>query len=102
MNVQQLVNDLRRRGITLEPAGDKLRWRGPKGAMTPELLERLRQHKPEVLEYLRWKQQLFSYPLPVTHDLGTEDPLDYAWDNERREWVYRPGWWRSIPGRRLH
>ena len=47
----QLVQALRARGVTLEPAGDRLRVR-PASALSAEELETLRQVKPEVLRLL--------------------------------------------------
>ncbi|MEW6457620.1 MAG: hypothetical protein AB1441_00900 [Bacillota bacterium] len=95
MNVNELIWELQRRGITLEPAGDKLRWRGPKGAMTPELLDQLRDHKAEVLGLLQQgPDRLFPYPLPETLALGGVDPLDFRYCPERRQMILDPGWWR--------
>ena len=47
----ELVQALRARGVTLEPAGDRLRVR-PASALSAEELEALRQVKPEVLRLL--------------------------------------------------
>jgi TubC N-terminal docking domain len=52
MNMSTLLSDLARRGIQLEAHGDKLRF-FPPSALTPDLLERLKAHKPEVMEYLQ-------------------------------------------------
>ena len=46
-----LLIDLTRRGIELVPCGDWLRYR-PRSAMTPDLAERLRAHKAELLAIL--------------------------------------------------
>lgn len=43
-----LVADLVWAGVRLEAAGDNLRYR-PQSAMTADLVERLRDHKPELL-----------------------------------------------------
>ena len=51
MSVAALVKMLRARGVTLEPRGDKLRVR-PAGAVRPEEVEALRQHKATVLALL--------------------------------------------------
>ncbi len=39
-------------GIELWTEGGKLRFRGPKGALTPDLRDRLKNHKTELIEYL--------------------------------------------------
>jgi len=47
-----IVADLARRGIRLEPRGDRLRIH-PRSAMTPELVARLASRKAELLAWLR-------------------------------------------------
>jgi hypothetical protein len=49
----KIVRALRDRGVTLAADGNQLRFRGPKGAVTPRLLQELRDRKAEVLEFLR-------------------------------------------------
>ncbi|MDP8952105.1 MAG: hypothetical protein M3N18_07700 [Actinomycetota bacterium] len=51
MVLPELLREIENRGVTLEPAGDRLRFR-PKRNLTPELVEGLRQHKAEILERL--------------------------------------------------
>ena len=51
MNATDILGELERRGVHLEVAGDKLRWR-PKEAVTPELVEALKQWKPEIIAAL--------------------------------------------------
>jgi len=50
--VRTLIDECTRRGIHLEPAGDKLRYKAPKGALTPDLVAELKRHKPKILEAL--------------------------------------------------
>ena len=52
MNADQLLGELRARGVVLEAAGDRLRVDAPRGAITPELREALTAHKAEVLALL--------------------------------------------------
>jgi TubC N-terminal docking domain len=49
MTPAELVADLNSRGITLTVNGDKLKCRGREAALTPELLETLREHKSEIM-----------------------------------------------------
>lgn len=51
MNATEILSELERRGVHVEVAGDKLRWR-PKEAVTPELVEALKQWKPEIIAVL--------------------------------------------------
>lgn len=50
--VANLLDDLQRRGIELQAAGDKLRYR-PVEAVADELRDRLGRHKAKLLERLR-------------------------------------------------
>jgi hypothetical protein len=60
LSASRLVADLRARGITLFPEGGTVRCRAPKGALTPELRELLRQRKAEVLEALQRESAVSS------------------------------------------
>lgn len=50
--VAELLAELTRRGVTLEPRGDSLAFH-PRAKVTGELRERLQQHKGEILSLLR-------------------------------------------------
>ena len=52
MTAAELLRELRRRGVKLTVNGDRLRYEAPRGALTPELLEAMRQHKPELMRML--------------------------------------------------
>jgi hypothetical protein len=52
MSAAQLLHDLKQMGVHLEVAGERLRY-SPKAALTPEVLERLRRYKFELLAILR-------------------------------------------------
>jgi hypothetical protein len=49
MNVTELLSELVRRGVKVSVDGDQVRFRGPKNALTPELIGRLGKRKPEIL-----------------------------------------------------
>ncbi len=51
MNLTPLLADVARLGIRLEARGDALRFH-PRSAVTPELAERLKAHKAELLALL--------------------------------------------------
>jgi len=51
-NVAELLGELTRRGVRLEPRGDALAF-FPRHKVPRELRERLQQHKPQLLELLR-------------------------------------------------
>ena len=49
----QVLAVLKSRGVVLEPHGNKLHYRAPKGVLTPELRRALEEHKAEVLTLLK-------------------------------------------------
>ena len=65
MTATEILTELERRGVHLELAGDKLRWR-PKEAITPDLVEALRQSKAEIIAALTSSKTtgLGQYPGP--------------------------------------
>lgn len=52
MSGTTLLEDLTRHGVKLWAEGGELRCRGPKKALTPEVLAELKSHKPEILSQL--------------------------------------------------
>ncbi len=60
MNASALLSELRRRDIQLRAEGSELRCSAPPGALTPELRERLREHKADLLALLASAQALAS------------------------------------------
>jgi len=53
MNIQQYINELAEKEIVIWCDGDSIKFKAPKGAMTEENKEKLRQSKEEVLSYLK-------------------------------------------------
>ncbi len=51
MSVTEIMINLRERGIQLKAHGDRLRY-SPMSAMTPELAQRVKAHKPALLAIL--------------------------------------------------
>ena len=47
-----ICDELERRGIVLQPKGERLVYQAPQGTMTPDLLADLRRYKPDLLAYL--------------------------------------------------
>ncbi|MFI1460558.1 non-ribosomal peptide synthetase [Nocardia carnea] len=60
MNVSDLVNELRQRGVQLWADGEQLRFRAPQGVLTAEHREQLVVNKPAVLEFLARDQAMIS------------------------------------------
>src|SRR3954452_14770165 len=61
MNASALLADLRRRGIQLSVAGERLSVDAPKGSVTPDLRNELTEHKSDLIRLL------------------TEDDYEVAW-----------------------
>jgi hypothetical protein len=57
MTAPELLADLRARGIRVRVVGDRLRL-APLEVLTPELLEVVRQHKPELLRLLAGRHEV--------------------------------------------
>ena len=53
MTPLELVEALTIKGVQLYVEGGALKYRGPKSALTPETLARLKAHKAEVIAHLR-------------------------------------------------
>jgi hypothetical protein len=60
VNPAALLYDLRRRGVELSADADRLRYRAPRGVLSPDLLADLRAHKSEVLAELARGQGEFE------------------------------------------
>ena len=77
MSVETIIRKAIELDITLTAVGDKIRYR-PASVAPPDVVEKLRQHKPEVLEHLRRHEapmpkgrvcQVYPGDGPDTHEL---------------------------------
>ncbi|MCB0165296.1 MAG: amino acid adenylation domain-containing protein [Anaerolineae bacterium] len=82
MITEQLLIELHTRGIKLWLDGDRLRYKAPKGALTPDLRQAIGQHKAELLSFLRQAQRTTEPPLQPTSYTGPI-PLSFA---QQRLW----------------
>ncbi len=64
MSAWQLLSELDRRGISIWADGGDLRFRAPKGALTPQLRSRLKDGKNEILSLLRQETDTNAPQLP--------------------------------------
>jgi amino acid adenylation domain-containing protein len=53
MSVVSLLSTLKSSGISVRLVDDQLKLNAPKGKLTPELLNELKQHKEQIIEFLR-------------------------------------------------
>ncbi len=49
----RLIEQLTRQGVELSTDGRTIRYRGPETLLTPEMLERLKEHKAEIMRALQ-------------------------------------------------
>ena len=49
MSTEALLVELKRLGVEIEADGDRLRYAGPEGAVSPELIRRLKAHKVDLI-----------------------------------------------------
>jgi len=70
VTILELLSTIRQKGIKLWTEGDKLHFDAPKGAMTQEILNVIKENKAEIIEFLRnaeevknkMKQTIFPAP----------------------------------------
>ncbi|HEX8164416.1 MAG TPA: alpha/beta fold hydrolase [Beijerinckiaceae bacterium] len=77
MSVAELLAELRSRDVQVSAEGDALRLNARPGALTPELRDRLRECKADVLEFLRSAKALAAQPralVPLSRH-GTGAPV---------------------------
>jgi TubC N-terminal docking domain len=53
VSTRALLEELNRLGVKLEVDGDRLRYAGPREAISPELIKRLKAHKTDLLALLQ-------------------------------------------------
>jgi hypothetical protein len=58
MTPQALLDELERLNVKLTLNGDKLQLEAPAGVLTPDLREKIRQHKPELITLLKKAQRV--------------------------------------------
>ena len=84
MTFNETLAELYRRGVVLEPNGDKLRYRAPRGAMTSELRDAMAENKAEILSTLRRVGDGQSAPLnrPIANEQELRRWMDHTGNPE--------------------
>jgi len=65
MSAFHLLEQLRAHGVVLHVDGASLRYRAPRGVLTPDLLAQIRDHKPDLLRILRETTPTSARATPV-------------------------------------
>src|SRR5215207_4633919 len=85
MTTVELLSNLRGLDVKLWVEGERLRYSAPPGALTPDLLRRLTEHKSEVINFLRGVGTAAAADGPIRPaDRARPLPLSYA---QRRLWI---------------
>ena len=92
MNTSTFLSELGRRGISIRPEGDQLRYRAPRGALSPDLLAQIRERKAELLAEL--DQEARAIPILeirtlVRTEAGVEVVEVASGDSSHRRWEKR-------------
>jgi len=85
MNAETLLNDLTRRGVRLEPRGDRLHVEAPNGVLSHQDREALREWKPDLMA-------LLSTDALPTSAMDHSDTLRKAWRRACTELGEACGW----------
>ncbi len=89
MSAADLMFDLARSGIRIEAHGDRLRY-SPRSAVTPDLAERMKTHKSELLAILRGGRTTILCPWCRRTTLFDGRRGVWCTDCERLAWLYEP------------
>ena len=75
-----MLLELSQRKIKLWLDGERLRYKAPKDALTPELLAQIKEHKPKIIDFLRSAANSTSTELPQIEriDRSGKLPLSFA------------------------
>lgn len=75
MSAAHILENLTRRGARVWAEGDRIRCRGPKEVVTPEVVAELREHKADLLHALAGDDVSGEHPLDCPHmDCSTTGP----------------------------
>ena len=73
MNAQALIEELAERDIHLSVSDSRLRYRAPRGALTPELRAELKAHKSGIMAALAGAPEACAGDVPEPDDWGAAD-----------------------------
>lgn len=83
MSIVELMADLQQRNIVLWLEADQLRYRAPKGVLTPELRITLTARKAEIIAFLQEAHEVVALALPSILPIDRGQPLPLSFSQER-------------------
>jgi amino acid adenylation domain-containing protein len=83
MSVEDFLYHLHSLDVELWADGERLRYNAPEEVLTPALLQELRSHKEEILEYLHNAKYLASLKIPPLTKTPREGPLPLSFAQQR-------------------
>lgn len=86
-SLEELLAYLQQRDIQLWAEGEKLRYNAPKGALTSEIRNELKEHKAELLSFLHTVKASASHQIEAIHPVPRDEnvfPLSF---NQEQLWI---------------
>jgi amino acid adenylation domain-containing protein len=87
--LDSLLSNLRQRDIQIWLEGDNLRYRAAKDAFTPELLAEVKQHKIEIIKFLRQVTGTGTAQLPPIVKIDRQDSLQLSFGQQRLWYLHQ-------------
>lgn len=81
--IAALLSELRQRNVSLWLEGDRLRYRAAKTALTPDLLAQMKDHKADLIAFLREATAASSQPRPLIVPVDRNQPLPLSFAQQR-------------------
>lgn len=96
MNSASLISNLGNRGILLKVSGDSLLYEAPEGAITPEIIQTMKEHKAEILKYLQttgpatliYTISMVKEYFEKSEDTGKKQTVS-LWSKDRQEQFFK-------------
>ncbi len=89
MSLVELLSTLRQNRVHLWVEADRLRYRAPEGAMTPELLAHLKQRKSDLLSLLSADEGAGRAARPAVERVPRDQPQPLSFSQERQWFLER-------------
>jgi len=83
VTTSRFLPHLRSLGVRLWADGDRLRYRAPKGTLTPSLRTKLTERKAEILTFLRDAEAAVCSPPPRVRSVSRKEELPLSFAQER-------------------